>query len=797
MHNLTKRFNLVFLLCVLLCTQSFAEMISKISVQGNKRVPESSIIAFSELAVGIDVDQQDIKNAIRAIYQKGLFDNVSITIKQSVVTIKVKERPIIRKVDIKKNKMIPEEGLNEILKKNNLESGEVLNPMKLNQFKHQLLVEHRLNGYPDVTVSIKTVKVNESMVDIQVTIMKGSQYQVRRINVAGNLAFTDRVLLSRMSLGTPSLYARLFGGNYYSKLAFEKSKADLKSFYMDEGFLKFAIDEVTVTKVPNTKSVDIQISVNEGPRYMFANIKIDGDQEAKQIPVEKVISLQRGISRGTKFPFARKQLFLLTEEVTRALEKRGYPLKTVEPSVDINEKDATVNVTFKVKRGVPVIIRSIEFSGNTLTMDRVLRREVAISEGEMYTETGVQESIRRLSNLGYLKNVRPEVSLADNNPREVDIVFNVEDAPEATANLEMGVNQTDYVVFTASIKHPNFGGTGNNVDLKFEKSRVRTTVSILGDAPFVLRNGLGVGYKIYYEDKKNSSDNTAMSKYTWMQSYSAEKIGFNLSASAPISLYQNLAMTAEISKNNYGYDPNDPQVPDNVVQSIDRYGNNLWNLISTARWTRNTLDRAVLPSSGNKEEVSIKIGAPLNESFTSYITMDSRISLFKKLGSWPITFNPAARFGIGQGFKGFTNITGCIAGKSNDDSCNTELPFDEKFYSTPTSPVRGVMTFGEKVNGRAIGGDLITTASMNVFLKPFNDDQVIPSLFVDGGYAFNDHAFDFGKWVYSAGLQFRVMTPIAPILLVFSYPLKIDDDSSEYGEDTFRYAQFSMQANLY
>ena len=99
------------------------------------------------------------------------------------------------------------------------------------------------------------------------------------------------------------------------------------------------------------------------------------------------------------------------------------------------------------------------------------------------------------------------------------------------------------------------------------------------------------------------------------------------------------------------------------------------NLISTARWTRNTLDRAVLPSSGNKEEVSIKIGAPLNESFTSYITMDSRISLFKKLGSWPITFNPAARFGIGQGFKGFTNITGCIAGKSNDDSCNTELPF--------------------------------------------------------------------------------------------------------------------------
>ena len=119
------------------------------------------------------------------------------------------------------------------------------------------------------------------------------------------------------------------------------------------------------------------------------------------------------------------------------------------------------------------------------------------------------------------------------------------------------------------------------------------------------------------------------------------------------------------------------------------------------------------------------------------------------------------------------------------------------FVGTSVPHGQAALEIVAKVNGKAIGGDLITTASMNVFLKPFNDDQVIPSLFVDGGYIFNDQDFNFNSWVYSTGLQFRIMTPIAPVLLVFSYPLKIDDDSSEFGADKFNYAQFSMQANLY
>lgn len=796
MHKLRRLLSASVLLLSMLCASVQAVEVTKIIVEGNKRVPDSSVIAFSQLAVGTDVTQADITTSIKAVYQRGLFDKVAIEVKGSVVIIKVKERLVIKKIDVRKNKLIPEEGLNDILKKSGLVAGEVLDPAKMKQFNYMVLNEYRMNGYPDARVENQIKDVGGGMADVKIVVIKGGQYQVRTVNIENNLAFPDRIIQSKMSLGTPNLYARLFGGNYYSKQAFEKSKVDLINFYMDEGFLKFTIESTTVKKIPGTKYVDITVRLNEGPRFMYSNIGIYGDKDVKSVSVPEIESLKSGIKSGQKLPFSRRDIVQLRGKIAKTFEEKGYSIKSIDPKIEPNLEAATIDLRFFVERGIPVTVRKIEFKGNTLTMDKVLRRELAMNEGQVYSESGVQESIRRLSNLGYLKNVQPQVKVVESEPREVDIIYSVEEAPEATANLEMGYNQSDAVVFSTSIVHPNFGGTGYDVDMKLEKSRVRTSISAKGNVPFVLRNGLGLGYKVFYTKQDDASNATTVSKYTWMQSYASEKMGVNFSATMPISLYQDLSLSAEVNKNNFSYDKDNAALPATVVQSIDLYGNNLWNLVINGRWARSTLDKAILPSSGNKEEVAIKFGTPLNESFTSYVTLDSRVGLFRKLQGLPITFNPTMRFGIGKGFRGFTNITGCLLG-STAPSCQTELPFDEKFYAYPPAPVRGVMTFGEKVNGKAIGGDLITTASMNVFLKPLNNDMVIPSLFVDGGYTFNKHDFDFSKWVYSAGLQVRVMTPVAPVVMVFAYPLKIDGTSSEYGKDSFRYFQFTMQANLY
>lgn len=795
-RNLRQQLS-ILLIMSMIAIGCHAEVIQKITVEGNKRVPQSTIVAFSELSPGLDVHQSDFNNAIKRLYKKRLFSRVAITIQHGNVIIEVTEYPTIRKVEIKKNKLIPEDGINEFLKKSHLESGDVLDPAKLHAFKYSLQKEYQINGYPEVTIAESVKKVDGGVVDVEITVMKGKQYQIRKLNINGNLAFTNRVLFKQMTLGRPSLFARVFGGNYYSSAAFERSKAELTNFYIENGFLKFTIENVAVSYSENGQFVDIVVTIDEGPRFMYNSLIVKGDKQAKAVVIPEIQNIQSRLEQGQKLPFSRKDIFQMTKSMTKVFGAMRYPLKTIDPLVIPNESSATVDVTLVVERGIPIKVRTITFSGNTLSMDKTLRREIAISEGELFSQAVLDESVRRLSNLSYIKNIKPTVTPVPSSPREVDITFSLEDAPEATANLEMGFNSTDYVVLTTSLKHPNFAGTGNNIDFRIEKARTRTTLSILGDIPFVLNNGLSLGYRAYYSNKQNANDNTKVSKYTWQQSYASERVGFNLSVAAPISIYQNMAMTAEVNKVNYSYDPNDTSLPDSIRDSIQRFGNNIWNFVTTMRWTRNTLDRAVLPSSGNREELSLKFGVPMNESFTSYGIIDSKIALFKKLGSWPVTINPTVRVGVGQGFSGFSNITGCLTGQINDDSCNTELPFNEKFYSSPTSPVRGVMTFGEKVNGKAIGGDLITTASMNVFLKPFNDDQVIPSLFVDGGYIYNDQDFNFNSWVYSTGLQFRIMTPIAPVLLVFSYPLKIDDDSSEFGADKFNYAQFSMQANLY
>ena len=797
MTRLLRRLVRIFLIANLLTLGVYAEVIQKITVQGNKRIPDSTVIAFSELATGLDIKQKDLEHSIKKLNEKRLFSHVAITIQHATVIIEVTEFPTIRTIDVKKNKLIPEDGINDILKKSNLQSGDVLDPVKLHAFKFGLQNEYQLNGYPDVTVAEKIDEVSDGVVDVSITVMKGKQYQIRKLSIGGNLAFSDHVLSKQMSLGTPSLFVRIFGGNYYSKAAFERSKAALTNFYIDQGFLKFAIGDVNVNYTADGRYVDITIEVDEGPRFMYNSLNVVGDKAVLKVHVPEIVAIQKGLKNEQPLPFARRDIFKMNQAITNALEKVNYPVKAIHPRIIPNDKTATVDVTLMVERGTPITIRTIDFSGNVLTMDSVLRRELALNEGEMFSSAALDESVRRLSNLGYLKNVKPTVTPVANNPKQVDIIFDLEDKPEASANLEVGFNSADYVVLSGSINHPNFGGTGNHVNMRLERSRVRTTVSLQGDVPFVLDNGASVGYKAYYTDKKNGKDNTNTSKYTWQQSYDSERVGFNLSTTVPVSIYQNLTLTGELNKVKYDYDPNDANLPDSIKDSIQRFGDNIWNFVTTAKWTRNTLDRALLPTSGNRQEAALRVGMPLNEGFTSYATLDTKIALFRKVSSWPITLNPTGRFGIGKGFSSFSDITGCSTSAGNDDSCNTELPFNEKFYASPTTPVRGVMTFGEKVNGKAIGGDLITTTSMNMFLKPFNDDMVIPSLFVDGGYTYNDHAFDFDKWVYSAGVQFRVMTPIAPILLIFSYPIKIDDADSEYGKDRFNYAQFSMQANLY
>ena len=771
------------ILALLLCVSCWAsgELVKKVIVEGNQRLPDSSVTAYCPIKKGEVASDKDISNAIETLYDSKQFQAIRINLKQNTLTIYVTERPVIRSIEVKKNNLIPESSMDDIMAKANLVEGQVFDPAPLKEITFSIMQHYRMQGYQDVTVEEKFVELPGNQVKIVLSVKKQKQFQVDSVMVYGNKAFTKNEIIQEMGLGTPSWYTIFFGGNYYSELALKKGMMDLKSFYDDHGFLEFKVADYEVKSKKST-NVSFTLNVEEGPLYTISELKVEGDEKVK---AEKLSMLDKVNTEAKKkpYPFSKKQINAVRASIRSTLESKRYPLADIETKFDLDEAKHQVRVTYKVVKGQPKTIRFIEFQGNSYTLDKVLRREMAVSEGEVLTESALQESKRRIANLSYLKDIRDTVVPVEGSPSQVDVIIHVEETPSATANLDLGYNQKEGVIASAGLTHPNFLGTGNQVNVKLERTSARTTAAFNGFVPFVFTNGIGVGYNIQYDSqtKQTGSDKTAET------SYSFDTYGAGLNVNIPISVYQSMSLGGQISNTKY-YDYQ--SAPPSMKSYIETYGDTQWKSNIRSAWKYSTLNKAILPSKGSLYTANLNIGLPFGDDFISYYTLHTKAAWFTKLASSDFILNPKLHIAVGDGFKDIS----CLATSLGQNCEYSDLPLPEKFFGGTTEPVRGIMTFGEKFMGEAIGGDLLTTASLNLFLPQFMGDAVQMSAFIDGGYIYNQHQFDFDKWVYTAGVQARIQTPMAPIVLMYAVPLKIDE--SEKGE-VFKNFQFSFQTALY
>ena len=761
------------------CSIASNEVVKKIIIEGNERLPDSSVIAYCPIKKGEVASSKDVSHAIEELYASKQFSKIKVSLSQNILTIQVVEKPIIRSIEIKHNKLIPEAAINDILEKANLVEGQVFDPVPLQEIKFSLLQSYKLQGYQDVEIEETFKEISGNQVKVTLNVKKKKQFQVGSVMVYGNKAFSKKDITQEMGLGTPSWYTVFFGGNYYSDLALKKGMVDLKKFYDDHGYLEFKVADYEVVPSKSAK-VSLNMHLDEGPLYTISELAVDGDATIKDMSFSIINKSNAEAAKGD-YPFSRKLLEKVRESITSTLEQDHYPIAEIETKFDLDEAKHQVRVTFTVIKGQPKTIRFIEFEGNTYTLDKVLRREMAISEGELFTHTALEESKRRIANLSYLKDIRYTISPVPGKPSQVDVLVHVEETPSATANMDLGYNEKEGVIASAGLTHPNFLGTGNQVNVKLERSSERTTAALNGFVPFVFNNGVGVGYNIQYDHQTKNSGS-----YTAQQSYSSDTYGAGLNANIPLSIYQSISLGGEISLASYS---NYDNAPPGMRNYIANYGDEQWKIKLRSSWKHSTLNKAILPSQGSLYSANLNLGLPLGDDFISYYTLHSNAAWFMRVGTTDYIINPKLHFAIGNGFKDIT----CLV--STGSGCEySDLPLPEKFFGGATEPVRGIMTFGDKFMGDAIGGDLLTTASLNLFLPQFAGEAVQLSAFIDGGYIYNQHQFDFSEWTYSAGIQARIQTPMAPIILMYATPIKID--SADKGE-VFKNFQFSFQTALY
>lgn len=762
--------------------QAADAVVTDVQFVGLQRLTPESLYPLLTTNVGETATDQDLANSIQALYATGDFANIQAKNENGRLTYYVVERPIVAEVNFEGNKLIPKEGLEEGLKYAGISVGRVLKQSTVQNVANELQQQYIGQGYYNSDIEVDQQLLDGNRVKLTVRFIEGKAAKVVDINVIGNKHFSDEDIKDVFAVKETSWTRLLSKSDRYAKEKLAASLENLKSMYMNEGFVNFSVDNAILNINDSKDKVFIEVSVTEGEQYKFGETNFLGNPNYDKQQLAQSISFKPGEQ------FSQAKLEASTSALKNQYGDDGYYFAQVRPVPRINDESKTVDIDYFIDPARPVYVRRINFTGNTKTEDEVLRREMRQLEGALASSEKIQNSRVRLMRTGFFKAVNVDVKPVPNTPDQVDVNISVEEQPSGSSTIAAGYSQSGGVTFQLDFSQRNFMGTGNRVNAALARSQTRDSYSLGFTDPYFTENGVSQGISGYY--RKTKLDDRNVSEYV-LDSY-----GANLNYSYPIDETKRISAgfnydNTEVKGGRYlglsnAYDLLKEDGTYDKENSSYQFNNdyNTYNL--ELGWEYNTLDRPVFPTKG----MSHTVNATLGFGDQTYQKLIYR-------GNY---YYPLAKDFVARGY--------AKLGYGND------LPFYENFYAGGYGSVRGYESsslgpispsfsnlddenqykFYEEVGGNA----LATVGAELILPMPFKGDwadQVRPVLFVEGGQVFDttdkeDKVVKFDKntgkftetadgtplltqdndFRYSAGAGITWFTPIGPISLSYAKP---------------------------
>lgn len=764
MPKLWPRFILSVLMCV--CVTLPAAAISSFTVQhiefqGLKRTPENTVLNYLPIKTGGTADSHTVSQAIKALYKTGFFSNVSMSRHQDTLVVKVVEREVIAKISILGNDEMSTDKLQDALKDAGLSEGRVLNEAILANMSKALLQLYHEQSFYDAQVTPKITRTSRRQALVELHVKEGPVAKIKHISIIGNKSFDEHELLGQMHLSTGHWWSFFTHDNHYSETKLGQDVAALQAFYMDRGYINFQLADKHVKISDDKKAVDITLTVEEGAKYTFAGYQLRGELKLTPQQQAELITLQPG------HVFSRKAVLEANRKLGEYLADKGYAFSRVQAIPQANSKTHQVRLIFEVHPGKPVLVRRIHFIGNTKTADNVLRREARQLEGSVYGLDKVKLTQRRLSRLGFLKNVRYMVNPVPQHSDVVDIDFYVTEASSTTASLQMGYSDHEGLLFGANFDQSNFLGTGDRLAFNLERSELSKVISLNRVNPYFTSDGVSLSSSVFY--RRTTPGRVNISNYT------TGSYGFTMGYGFPYT---------ENDQINLGYGYEHMQLGDysgastQVENYVTTYGASHDIFKVNIGWDHNSLNRAIFPTKGIKQTASAEVGLPLGGSsldyYKAFYGFSGYLPLWANNPDWVLNVNASLGYGRGYGDKG------------------SDLPFFKNFYAGGINTVRGYESnsLGPRdSNNKALGANVLTVANVNIIFPNPAGEDIRSALFVDVGNVFGDK-FEAGDLRMTAGVAVQWRTVVAPLVFSFGTPLK------RFDGDHKQAFQFSISTRL-
>ncbi|WP_415899216.1 outer membrane protein assembly factor BamA [Neptuniibacter sp. QD48_11] len=743
-------------------TSSF--VVEDIRLEGLQRVSPGIVFRNFPVTAGEQVNALSLSKATKKLFASGYFDDIELLRDDSVLVLRLQERPSVSLIKLEGNKVLESEALLDGLKQTGLQEGDVFKRSTLEQIKQDLVRVYASQGRYGASISTEVENLPGNRVALNINVKEGRVATIQHINIVGNTVYSDEELKELFSLKLPNFWSFYKKDDRYARQKLTGDLERVRSYYLDSGYVNFSIDSTQVSITPDKKNVYITLNVTEGEKYTIRDVAVAGEMV---VPEEELLDSVR-VEEGQVF--SRRLITESQDALTKRIGDAGYMFANISPAPELHD-DNTVTVKFFVDPGKRTYVRRINIRGNTRTADEVIRQHLKQMEAAVASNELIEQSKQRLEKTGYFKTVAVETTPVPGSNDLVDIDYNVEEQQSGSFSASVGFSQSAGIILGFKLQQDNFLGTGKRVGIGISNSDTLTEYSYSFVDPYYTVDGVSRGFNVYYRERDFDEDNAS--------AFSTDEMGGGVNFGYPIDDYQRLNFGLNIEK--VTIKTNSTETPDEINQYLADEGNDYVNLNVVGRWSSNHLNRGFFPTKGYSQSLSLELGLP-----------GSDLSYYKAQynGKWyyPLTDD---RFWI-LSLKGRVGLGGELG--------QNEYPFYKHFFAGGLKTVRGYEqnSLGPRDSkDDPFGGDvLITGGAEFIFPTPFVKERTSwrTLLFVDAGNVFDTDCSSVSKpgnctdgveldeLRLSAGFGLSWLTPIGPLSVALAAPLndKTGDDTEVF-----------------
>jgi outer membrane protein insertion porin family len=728
-------------------------VIKDIRIEGLQRVEPGTVFSYLPVQVGDTFTDEKSAEAIKALYSTGFFRDVQIQAQGNILIVIVEERPTISRIEFTGMKEFDQEIVRKSLKAVGVAEARFYDKALIDKAEQELKRQYVGKGMYAAEVVATVTPVERNQVAIYFNIDEGPVAKIQEINFIGNKVFSESTLKSEMQLKTGGWLSWYSKDNLYSKQKLTADLENIRSYYLNRGYLEFVIESTQVSITPDKKGIFLTVSIREGNKFTVKNVRLAGDLLGKEAELIQLVSLKAGDT------FSSAKLTESTKAIAEILGSYGYAFATINPQPDIRRELSEVDLTLVVDPGRRVYVRQVNVTGNAKTRDMVIRREVRQFESSWFDSEKIDLSKKRLGRLGYFTETDVSTQDVPGSPDQVDVNVKVTEKPTGAVTIGAGFSSTEKLILSAGINQENAFGTGTSVGLNMSLGKINQSLALSNYDPYFTEDGISRYTDLYYRSSKPLY-------YVGDPNYQIKSVGSNIKFGVPYTEVDRVFFGTGIEAFQIQTTVNTPIPYLNYAQSYGiaspGYPATLttYNVPVTVGWSRDGRDSALIPSTGSLQQLSAEVGTPVgNMTFYRIFGQYQKYHSFSKGNI--LSYNGELGYGEAYG--------------------NNPFPITKNYYVGGIGSVRGYSpgslgpTYYNSYIGRyqPTGGQskIVNNVEYTVPVPGSGVDKTLRVFgFVDGGNVYNENINLVLRYSYGLGLSW--ISPLGPLKFSYGIPIK-------------------------